>query len=189
MADYADRPDNVLRFDRLFAGPPALVFAMWTRPELVSVWFACSHGFRAEVRELDPRPGGFWRLVNRRGEVTEFPWGVYHEVIADRRIAYSYFYEGTDFRSTVSVDLTPEGAGTRMRFCQTGFPDAESHREHGRGWPVAFRLFEQALLGAHGIGATLPNLPKKVMDGVARDLEEARARHEAEQERSTRPGR
>jgi uncharacterized protein YndB with AHSA1/START domain len=182
MTDFADRAGNVLRIDRRFAGPPAVVFAMWTRPELISVWFASSHGFRAEVRELDPRPGGFWRLINRRQGATEYPWGVYHEVVADRRVAYSYYYEGTDFRSFVSVDLEPDGAGTRMRFCQTGFPDAESFHEHGRGWPVAFRLFEEALLAAHGIGASLPALPQKALDGVARDLEAARARYEAEKQ-------
>jgi hypothetical protein len=66
-----------------------------------------------------------------------------------------------------------------MRFCQTGFPDAESFHEHGRGWPVAFRLFEEALLAAHGIGASLPALRQKTLDGVARDLEAARARYEA----------
>jgi uncharacterized protein YndB with AHSA1/START domain len=59
MTDIADRPDNVLRFDRYFAAPPGLVFALWTRPQFVSIWFGSSHGFRAEVRELDPRPGGY----------------------------------------------------------------------------------------------------------------------------------
>ena len=148
-------------FDRYFAGPPALVFALWTRPQFVSIWFGSSHGFRVEVHELDPRPGGYWRFVNRRGDAVERPWGVYHEVEPARRLLYSYFYEGTDFRSMVSIDLAPEGAGTRMRFCQTGFPDAESHREHGFGWPVAFRLFEQALLAAHGIGCQPAGLAAK----------------------------
>jgi uncharacterized protein YndB with AHSA1/START domain len=186
MPKIADRPDNVLRLERVFAGPPALVFALWTQPQFVSVWFGSSHGFRAEVRELDPRPGGYWRLVNRRGETTESPWGVYHEVEPGRRLLYSYFYEGTDFRSIVSIDLSPEGAGTRMRFCQTGFPDAESHREHGFGWPAAFGLFERALLAAHGIGASLPQLPKEALDGVARDMEAARRKYEEERQKQAR---
>ncbi len=186
MTDSADRADNVLRFDRYFAGPPALVFALWTRPQFVSIWFGSSHGFRVEVHELDPRPGGYWRFVNRRGDAVERPWGVYHEVEPARRLLYSYFYEGTDFRSMVSIDLAPEGAGTRMRFCQTGFPDAESHREHGFGWPVAFRLFEQALLAAHGIGSSLPALPQKALDGVARDMEAARQRYEEERQRAAK---
>jgi uncharacterized protein YndB with AHSA1/START domain len=181
MPDLADHPDNVLRFDRRFDGPPPLVFALWTRPELVSVWFAASHGFRAEVLEMDPRPGGRWRLVTRKPGVTDRPGGVYHEVIPDRRLVYSYGFEGTAFRSTVSVDLAPEGTATRMRFCQTGFPDVAARDEHAAGWPVVWKLFGEVLLKAHGVGSWLPPLPPAPLDGVARDLEAARARHEHEE--------
>lgn len=180
MPDIADNDDNLLRFDRWFDGPPELIYAMWTVPQLVAVWEAASHGFRATVLELDPRPGGRWRYANRKGATVEHPWGVFHETVPGRRLSYSYHYEGTDFHSFVSIDLAPERQGTRMRFCQTGFPDARSRHEHGWGWPVGFRLFEAALLGAHGIGAHLPNPPDAAISGVARDLEAARARWEAE---------
>lgn len=182
MRDPADRADNVLRFDRHFDGAPEMVFALFTRPELVPIWEAASHGFRAEVLELDARPGGIWRYRNRKGDTVEHPWGVYHEVVPGRRLAWSYFYEGTDFRSFVSIDLAPEGQGTRMQFCQSGFPDAVSLAEHGKGWPVVWRLFQDVLLAGHGIGAHLPSIPERPMDGVARDLEAARQRWEAERE-------
>jgi uncharacterized protein YndB with AHSA1/START domain len=174
----ADQRDNVLRFDRWFDGAPSLIFAMWTQPALLQVWFGASHGFRAEVTELDPRPGGRWRITNRKGDVTEHPEGVYHEVVADRRLVYGYHYAGTAFRSTVSVDLSPEGQGTRMRFCQTGFPDAGAFDGHGMGWQVVWKLFGEALLAAHGVGSVVPGLPAERIDGVRRDLEAARARHE-----------
>lgn len=180
MTDIEDHPDNVLRIDRTFAARPDLVFALWTRPEFVRIWFGSSHGFSAEECELDVRPGGVWRLKTRNGDVTEQPNGVYHEVVPPSRLSYSYGFAGVDFHSVVSVDLTPEGQGTRMRFCQTGFPDAEARREHGWGWPVVFRLFEQALLGAHGVGAVLPGTPPRQLDGVSRDMAAAREAWEAE---------
>ncbi len=180
MNEPEDHPDNVLRIERRFEAAPALVFALWTRPEFIGIWFGSSHGFRAEVAELDPRPGGIWRLVNRRGDLTEHPCGVYHQVLPGRRLVYSYRFAGTDFHSTVSVDLSPDGQGTVMRFCQTGFPDVIARNEHGFGWPVVFRLFERALLGTHGVGALVPELPQEHLDGVARDMQAAREAWEAE---------
>jgi uncharacterized protein YndB with AHSA1/START domain len=172
------RRDNVLRLTRHFAGPPERVWQVWTDPACVAVWFSSSHGFRATVVELDLRPGGRWRLENRKGATLEHPWGVYHDVRTASRLVFSYLFAGTDFHSTVSVDLVAEGAGTRMDFVQSGFPDAVAEREHGKGWPIVLRIMEEALLAASGIGSALPPLPQGRLSGVAADLEAARQRFE-----------
>ena len=182
MTASADRRHNVLRLQRRFAAAPDRVWQIWTDPDCVSVWFASSHGFRARVLELDLRPGGLWRLENRKTGVIEHPWGVYHEVEPGRRLSYSYLFAGTDFHSTVSVDFSPHGDGTRVDLVQTGFPDAEAEREHGKGWPVALRIMEDALLAASGIGSVVPSLSKRPVSGVVADLEEARRRWENERD-------
>ncbi len=186
MTTVSDREDNVLRFDRHFAGAPELVFALWTVPELLTEWFAGSHGFRAEVEEFDPRPGGRWRLVNRKGEVVEHPHGVYHEVVPPSRLLYSYQYAGTDFHSTVSVDLSPEGEGTRMRFCQTGFPDSASRDEHVEGWSWVWKLFENALLARHGAGTVYDVPVARRTSEIERDIAEARRRMDEERQAAGR---
>ena len=87
--------------------------------------------------------------------------------------------DGTDFYSIVSIDLSPDGDGTLLQFLQTGFPDAQARIEHARGWPHALRVMSDALLSLHGVGTLWPKLPEKThLDGVARDLEAARARLE-----------
>ncbi|MFN3549857.1 MAG: SRPBCC domain-containing protein [Mesorhizobium sp.] len=177
-AEAAPRRDNLLRLTRLFAGPPERVWHVWTDPACVAVWFSSSHGFRATVQELDLRPGGLWRLENRKGGEIEHPWGVYHEVRPARRLVFSYLFAGTDFHSTVSVRLAPESHGTRMDFVQTGFPDAVAEREHGKGWPIVLGIMEEALLASGGIGASLPSVPRGRQSGVAADLEAARRRFE-----------
>lgn len=172
-----DNSANALRLTRSFAGPPALVWAIWTRPELIRSWFGSSHGFRAHDIAVDLRPGGNWSLRNVNGEITEHVCGTYHDVEPARRLVYSYHFQGTAFFSIISVDLTPEGDGTRLHFLQTGFPDAQARIEHERGWPHALRVMSDALLAMHGIGSLWPQLPRKThLDGVARDLEAARAR-------------
>lgn len=180
MTDIVDRSDNILRFDRRFDGPRELVFALWTEPALLSKWFAGSHGYHAEVIELDARPGGRWRLLNRKGDVREHPHGVYHEVVPGSRLVYSYLFEGTDFHSTVSINLSPDGDGTRMRFCQTGFPDRAAREGHDYGWSYVWRLFGDVLQAQHGVGTAYPSLTVERVGGVARDLAEARRRLDEE---------
>lgn len=172
-----DNSANALRLTHRFAGPPALVWAVWTRPELIRSWFGCSHGFRAHDIAVDLRPGGNWSLRNVKGEITEHVSGTYHEVAPTQRLVYSYHFEGTEFFSTISVDLTPDGDGTRLHFLQTGFPDAQARIEHQKGWPQAIRVMSEALLAMHGVGTLWPKIPDKThVSGVARDLEAARAR-------------
>ena len=74
------------------------------------------------------------------------------------------------------------GDRTKMRFVQTGFPNAENFEGHGWGWGSTFRLLEDALLKLHGIGSVWPELPSAKESGVARDLEAARQRFEAERQ-------
>jgi uncharacterized protein YndB with AHSA1/START domain len=172
-----DNSDNALRLTHRFAGPPGLVWAIWTRPELIRSWFGSSHGFRAHDTAVDLRPGGRWSLRNVNGAITEHVSGTYHEVQPHRRLVYSYHFAGTDFFSVISVDLTPDADGTRLNFLQTGFPDAQARVEHARGWPQAIRVMGEAVLAMHGVGSLWPKLPEKAhMDGVARDLEAARDR-------------
>jgi uncharacterized protein YndB with AHSA1/START domain len=172
-----DNSANALRLTHQFAGPPGLVWAIWTRPEMIRAWFGSSHGFRAQDIAVDLRPGGRWSLRNVNGPVTEHVSGTYHEVQPDQRLSYSYHFEGTAFFSVISVDLAPEGQGTRLHFLQTGFPDAVARAEHGRGWPYAIKLMGDALLAMHGVGSLWPALPEpRQLDGVAADLEAARQR-------------
>lgn len=178
----ADHPTNVLRLERLFSAKPSVVFDIWTKPELIAVWEASSHGFRAKDVKVDLRPGGTWSLRNVKDAVTEHVTGTYHEVVPESRLCYSYRYKGTDFFSVVSIDLQPKDQSTLLRFCQTGFPDEGSFIEHGKGWSFVFRMMEDALLASHGVGTVWQGPGKKQVDGIARDLEEARRRFEEERD-------
>jgi len=172
-----DNNENALRLAHRFAGPPGMVWAVWTRPELIRSWFGASHGFRAHDIAVDLRPGGRWSLRNVNGAVTEYVTGTYHEVIPDKRLCYSYHFEGTEFFSTISIDLTEDGDRTMLAFLQTGFPNAQSRDDHETGWSKAIKVMGEALLKAHGVGTVWPGLPeKRHLDGVAADLEAARER-------------
>jgi uncharacterized protein YndB with AHSA1/START domain len=71
---------------REFDAPRDLVFNAWTDPRHMSQWWG-PHGFTNPKCELDPRPGGRWRIVMRAPDGSEHPAkGVYREVAAPERL-------------------------------------------------------------------------------------------------------
>jgi uncharacterized protein YndB with AHSA1/START domain len=127
--------------ERTYEASPARVFAAWADPAAKARWFVGPGGWKALRREIDFRIGGRERLSGAHpdGRVSDFD-GVYHDIVADRRIVYSYGMHVDDKRISVSlatVELAPAGSGTRLTFTEQaafldGF-DGAAGREQGTG--------------------------------------------------------
>lgn len=108
--------ENEVRMTRLFNAPRALVFEVMTKPEHVKQWWGrLGEGYSVPVCEIDLRPGGRWRFVNRhpQGEV-EF-YGEYREITPPKRVIFTeIFAQFPDVVSVVTSDLTEEGKQTRL---------------------------------------------------------------------------
>jgi len=87
--------DRELVVSRTFDGPARIVFDAWTRPELVSRWWApSSHGAAMVSCDADVRVGGHYRYVVRPGKGGEFAFsGRYEEVTPHSRLVYTAFFE------------------------------------------------------------------------------------------------
>ena len=53
--------DREIVVSRLIDAPRSLVYAAWTDPEQIQVWFG-PEGFAIETHGIDLRPGGVWRF-------------------------------------------------------------------------------------------------------------------------------
>lgn len=125
--------------ERRLAAPPTLVFRAWSTPEGKARWFAGDDKWTLQRREFDFRVGGQERLTGRwnSGTVTDFS-AVYHDIVADQRIVYSYAMQLDDRRISVSlstVEFSAVDGGTLMRYTEQaayldGFEDA-GNRERG----------------------------------------------------------
>ena len=82
--------DRQIVVTRLFDAPRALVFEAWTKTEHVAHWWDPS-GVPLAVCEIDLRPGGAFRWVNRApdgGEGYAFA-GIYREIIPPEKLVFT----------------------------------------------------------------------------------------------------
>ena len=108
--------DREIRMTRLFNAPRALVFEAMTQPRHVTQWWGrLGDGYSVPVCEIDLRPGGRWRFVNRHPKGEAAFHGEYREITPPSRLVFTEIFE--DFPDTVSVvtaDFADEEGKTRM---------------------------------------------------------------------------
>lgn len=123
--------------------PPASVFRFFVEPERYVRW----QGVQAE---LDPTPGGLFRVVMVTGDVAR---GEFVEVDEPRRIVLTWGFEGNPDlppgSTTVEFTLDADGDGTLLSLRHEGLPDDAAAAMHDEGW----RLYTGKLAGAVTGGA------------------------------------
>ena len=109
--------DREIQMTRLFDASRALVFEALTKPEHIREWWGrLGDGYTVPECDVDFRPGGKWRFVNRtpKGELVVF-YGEYREIDAPRRMVFTEIYEPfPDAVSVVTSILTEEHGKTRI---------------------------------------------------------------------------
>lgn len=132
--------------ERVYRASPERVFAAFSDQQIKDRWFGSPPGWVTTEVSMDFREGG--REVNNggppEGPISKF-YSTYYDIIPNERIVNAYEMYQDDTRISVSLatmELTPEGDGTRLTFTEQdafldGYDDAGS-REDGTRW-----LFEQ----------------------------------------------
>jgi uncharacterized protein YndB with AHSA1/START domain len=108
--------DREIRLTRLFDAPRHLVFEAMTKPEHIKRWWGClGDGYSVPVCEVDLRPGGAWRFVNRHPKGEAAFHGVYREITPPERLVFTEIFEAfPDSESVVTTVLSEEGGKTRL---------------------------------------------------------------------------
>ena len=108
--------DQEIRMTRLFDAPRHLVFEAMTKPEHVKRWWGrLGEGYSVPVCEIDLRPGGAWRFVNRHPKGEAAFYGQYREITPPSRLVFTEIFEQfPDSVSVVTADFTEEGGKTRL---------------------------------------------------------------------------
>ena len=122
---------------------PETVWEFFVDPQKLMRW----KGIDAQ---LDARLGGAYRCEVIPGHVA---LGEFVEVDKPHRVVWTWGWEGQDNHgvppgsSTIEVELTPEGDGTRLRFAHRDLPNAEAVESHKKGWDHYLARLETAAAG------------------------------------------
>ena len=110
--------------ERTFPSPPSKVFRALTDPVAKAQWFLPPGGWESSGYRFDCRVGGSEHLESRPpGEVPHVYDAVYHDVLPDRRVIFSYDMRLGEQHLSVSlttIELVPVAGGTRMAFTEQG---------------------------------------------------------------------
>jgi uncharacterized protein YndB with AHSA1/START domain len=140
----------LLRVTRAIPAPRERVFAAWTSPEEIKMWFG-PETCRVVDAQVDLRVGGeycFYISTPRLGEVSVR--GQYREVTPPSKLVYTWRWEGNpafEFGSSlVSVEFIEAGGSTTIRLTHEQLPSAESRDDHAQGWIGALDKLESYLV-------------------------------------------
>jgi uncharacterized protein YndB with AHSA1/START domain len=133
--------------ERSYPASPQRVFAAWKDPASKRAWFAEGEGWDIRSYELDFREGGAEKSRFRvTGKANPFPpettFGnetVFNEIVDNERIIFTYSMDRDGLRfsiSLASVEMKPEGAGTRLIFTEQAafFDGGDGPKLREQGW-------------------------------------------------------
>ena len=124
--------------ERHFAASPQQVYGAWADPAAKAAWFRGPEE-RGQKYGLDFRLGGAEHSSGKVNGKTEYTYdAVIQNIVPNERIVYGYHMsiDGKPISVSLStVELSPDGSGTRMRYSETGVfldgLDKVEFREHG----------------------------------------------------------
>jgi uncharacterized protein YndB with AHSA1/START domain len=150
MSERSTQHDT-FTIERRYAQSPERVFASFADQTRKSKWFGCIEGWVVAEHTLDFRVGG--REVWRGGP----PAGtqhrndtVYHDIVPNERIVWSYTMSLGDTRISVSLttlELRADGKGTRLTFTEQGvfLDDYDGATDRQRGTHFLLDALERSL--------------------------------------------
>ena len=114
---------STINIERIFdVEKPKLQKAISTK-ELIAKWWT-GPGYEVTVEEFDPKEGGKWRYVQRKGEEELAFYGVFHEYTPDR-VIQTFEFSGLPERGHVILEkmtLTElDGGKTKLNVTQSFF--------------------------------------------------------------------
>ena len=129
-------------FERFVDAPVRLVWEALTRPEHIKEWYMPRQWGRVSHTELDPRPGGIFRIDIAVGDGREVPnLGCVLEAVPMERLVWtSMLFPGyrpavfDDIPITAIMTMKAEGTGTRYVFTALHRDEADLEKNKESGW-------------------------------------------------------
>lgn len=141
----ATRPHATVTVARLFEYPAERVFDAWLDPQLVGQWLFATPGGAMQQVDIDPRPHGALRIVERRDGVDVAHTGRYLVIDRPRRLSFSFAVRDySDDVTRVDIAFRPMAQGCAVTLRHEGVwpDDADRARE---GWTTILNGLDRTL--------------------------------------------
>jgi serine/threonine protein kinase len=132
-------PESTIRLNQTVAAPVEKVFAAWTDPERMAVWFAPSDEFTTPVAEVDLQVGGKYRvgMLHKDRPKLNLVSGQYCRIDAPNVVSFTWAWESHDLDAPVTqvtLEFQPVGDATNVALTHERFRSEESRKHHTEGW-------------------------------------------------------
>lgn len=114
-----------------------MLFQAWVSPEMAIAPIT--------QIECDPVVGGVFKLIAQSPESTDVMEGEFLEIIWNRKLRYTWAWEGTAETCIVEVRFKQEGAQSVVELEHSGFLSDASEERHDEGWDLYFQGLESKL--------------------------------------------
>lgn len=124
-----------LTIRRAIDAPPERLFDLWTKPDLLMMWWG-PEGVVCTAAEIDLRVGGAYRIANRLPDGTTI-WiaGSFERIERPNLLIYSWVIEGDDSGTErVTVRFEPRLQGSEIIILHENISAAAMRLQHEAGW-------------------------------------------------------
>jgi uncharacterized protein YndB with AHSA1/START domain len=120
--------DREIVLTREFDAPRDLVFEAFSKAEHMVHWWG-PKGSTMQVSEMDFRPGGAWRFVERAADGNDYGFrGQYRDIVRPERIVWTFEFEGMPGHVSVETMIFDD-LGGRTRITGTAVFDSVEDRD------------------------------------------------------------
>jgi len=143
-ADVIQKPSLTIK--RRLNAPPAKVYAAWTDPAQLSIWFGPDAG-PVKRAETDVRTGGRYTIEfsTEDGEAHHVS-GVYRDVVPNEKLQFTWAWRTMPEReSLVTILIKPDGEGSLLTLIHEQFYDEPARDRHHHGWSGCLDKLERAM--------------------------------------------
>lgn len=144
---------------RVFNVPAEQLFDAWLDAKTLGRWlFATPDGQMMQV-EVDPRVGGEFLVVEKRGEVLASHYGEFVELDRPRRLAFKFTTDRNEPPALVVVEFHPVAGGCELTLTHTMDPKWADYRERVEsGWAKILASLAK-VLGSHPVDESIDDIP------------------------------
>jgi uncharacterized protein YndB with AHSA1/START domain len=129
-------PTEALLVQRILPAAPDRIFKSFTEAAKLAKWFAPMDGMKTVVHELDPRPGGRYRvdMIEPGGGAVHQLEGRYQEVDPPNHLVFTWRWLQDTDETLVRIEMKAVKQGTELLLTHEKFRTAAAKKEHADGW-------------------------------------------------------